>query len=80
MEGGGLVSAALVIVPRRSDEPRPSGLTCLACAEYFGMPGFRPKVTIKPQNGLRLPSGQIVLEDAVVVCAHCLQRGVDTVL
>jgi hypothetical protein len=72
------MSRALVIVP--PPQLRISGVHCPVCAEHFGIPNFRPKATIRPQAAYRLPSGTIVIENAVVVCSHCRDRGLETLL
>lgn len=37
-------------------------------------------VTIRPQPALRMASGTIVIENPVVICATCADRGVETIL
>lgn len=73
MKGG----LALVVKPGLVH--RPTGVVCPTCTSHFGFE-FRPKVTIQPQHCFVLASGSVVIDNPVIVCAQCRDRGVETIL
>ncbi len=58
---------------------RPVRLTCAPCSELLGVT-HRPRVTIRPVHALVTAAGTIIIENPVILCATCLNRGVETVL
>lgn len=68
---------ALVVTPAAPH--RPTGVICPVCTSFFGFP-FRPKVSIQPTECFVLASGSVVIDNPVIVCAQCRERGVETIL
>lgn len=73
MKGG------LALVAKPGLVHRPTGVICPVCTQFFGF-DFRPMVTIQPTHCLVLSSGSLVIDNPVIVCAQCRERGVETIL